>query len=42
LQCAGRSCGADVLAFSQKVSNKLATIFNACVIPDCAGDVSLL
>jgi hypothetical protein len=31
-----------VLAFSQKVSNKLATIFNACVIPDSAGGVALL
>jgi hypothetical protein len=39
---AGRSCGANVLAFSQKVSNKLAATSDACMVPDSAGSVTLL
>jgi hypothetical protein len=42
LQCAGRSCGADVLAFSNKVSDELAATSDACMVPDSAGSVALL
>jgi hypothetical protein len=31
-----------VFAFSQKVSNELAAVTYACMVPDCARSVSLL
>jgi hypothetical protein len=31
-----------VLAFSQKISNKLAATSDACMVPDSAGNVALL
>jgi sarcosine oxidase delta subunit len=41
-QSAGRCTWADGLAFSNKVGHKLAATSDACVIPDCAGNVLLL